>query len=1506
MATYQVKGPDGATYKVEGPDGATDQQIIDAVRAQIASETSTPDVVESSAVETPTEDKGFLETVGDIAVQSAVNTASTFGDIARGVGAGAVNVPTGVLQLGTLAIDGAFDTNTTRAVSDASNYIKDVAGLRPTGTAGQVAEGITTFASAFIPVVGWLGRASTVARGGSVLPSAGTGLTSKFGRSAVNFGASTPGKALLGSRKRQAVTTTLAAGVADTFVAPDGTKTMSDTFDGLPELLQTESDSGLLGRDEAGRVFRNKLRVGAEGTVFAGAFEAAFPVIKGVTYGAGQVLGTTGEEAIRAVGYTGAVPKVLNNSVASVLNKGFDKLGETALRIPKVQQWFTTAGATPKDFAEDIISVEGIRDQLTDTAARNFLAFEKAVKKTVGGQGLFGRGKEGIQKAMNDLNLFLEGDLKALDSYDPSVAKAAGAMRGQIDGLTDLLATQLRSAKEAGEIDGKKAASILKEFEDNQLKYIRRIYELHLNPNKVIDPKILGSKQFQQAVDEVASFYKKSQNAKIDKKVAGYVKGDAGKIKTDEQILETAKFFATKTLGLDFVETGLTPETAASLAATSAKQGKDAVKGRVPLYKLSESLFKKRVKVLDEAPTLREIMGEIKDPRQRYLRTVGDMATSFASLGFYRSVANNPFYTQTLDDVVELSKMAGQQSDAFNQRLVALGGPRPLIVDAGERSGKELEKFAEQTGYKVLPLDAKSVFGGEFGSLSGKAVSPEIYNALTVVGKNKTMLNELLAASLVAKGLSQVSKTVLNPLAQIRNFNSGSFMIMANGNTPRNLELGEAMRLTLGKGANLEQTEFKQLYDLMGRAGIRDQNIMVNEFRQLLNEGSAVATGSRQAGAVQSFMDNTPILSGLQKIYAGTDTFWKVAGYFGEKGKFAAAFKKGGVDAGLRDDLGAVVQRELVSQKVAPRGVGLNIEGLDKVDFVDLMSTDIVKATMPTYSRVPEAIKSIRRIPIFGNFIAFPAEIMRNTANITGQSLREMSFKVTDDLVNAMATKIARDAGTDVTEEITKQAAVKANRLAREIRAIGARRASGYLAASTAIPYGVAAAGMELADVSPEQMQALQKALPEFLRGHTIVALSKPKDGKMEYIDFSYMNPYDFMSTPIRKALEIYSEKAELSDSDVSNVASGMWAGLKSIAEPFAGESLIAERVNDVLPSSWLGRGGRTAMGSEIYGISDYEADPLSVWERSITHVMGGFNPGIIELFARERRGEIVGGRMTKALTGEPGTYGEQYYPQDEALSLVTGFRKMELDAGKTLGYRGSAYSKLRNDAVGNFSTFARRNDVTADEIVEKYEDQNRILKTLQGRLKQQIDAAIALGISPQEAVNRLVREGQVSRREANLIRRNKFVPFRPSADLRRSINQETTIKEERRLAPRLPQEDINEKFRSFIDTPLDIPEEEDVDFSGTPISQYPQPPRPEAEQTSIANLAPVSQAPTIAPTQQVAADDAPPSLAQAGVAPLGGSRTPFAANNPQLQQQLAGGGDPIAALKNLQATGNV
>jgi hypothetical protein len=44
-------------------------------------------------------------------------------------------------------------------------------------------------------------------------------------------------------------------------------------------------------------------------------------------------------------------------------------------------------------------------------------------------------------------------------------------------------------------------------------------------------------------------------------------------------------------------------------------------------------------------------------------------------------------------------------------------------------------------------------------------------------------------------------------------------------------------------------------------------------------------------------------------------------------------------------------------------------------------SAYLVTNTIPTYSKVPIIIENIRNLPL-GNFIAFPAEILRTSANI--------------------------------------------------------------------------------------------------------------------------------------------------------------------------------------------------------------------------------------------------------------------------------------------------------------------------------------------------------------------------------------------------------------------------------------------------------------------------------------------------------------------------------------------
>ena len=49
-------------------------------------------------------------------------------------------------------------------------------------------------------------------------------------------------------------------------------------------------------------------------------------------------------------------------------------------------------------------------------------------------------------------------------------------------------------------------------------------------------------------------------------------------------------------------------------------------------------------------------------------------------------------------------------------------------------------------------------------------------------------------------------------------------------------------------------------------------------------------------------------------------------------------------------------------------------------------AAEIVKDTVPNYARVPEFIKRLRQMP-FGNFVAFPAEMIRTSGNILGRSI---------------------------------------------------------------------------------------------------------------------------------------------------------------------------------------------------------------------------------------------------------------------------------------------------------------------------------------------------------------------------------------------------------------------------------------------------------------------------------------------------------------------------------------
>ena len=70
---------------------------------------------------------------------------------------------------------------------------------------------------------------------------------------------------------------------------------------------------------------------------------------------------------------------------------------------------------------------------------------------------------------------------------------------------------------------------------------------------------------------------------------------------------------------------------------------------------------------------------------------------------------------------------------------------------------------------------------------------------------------------------------------------------------------------------------------------------------------------------------------------------------------------------------------------------------------------------------------------------------------------------------------------------------------------------------------GIAAGASAALGLTAEEQDALDVLKPYFYEGQVMVPLTKPKDGKMQYMPISYYAPYDSAVAPAKAALEAYS-----------------------------------------------------------------------------------------------------------------------------------------------------------------------------------------------------------------------------------------------------------------------------------------------------------------------------------------------------------------------------------------------
>ena len=654
----------------------------------------------------------------------------------------------------------------------------------------------------------------------------------------------------------------------------------------------------------------------------------------------------------------------------------------------------------------------------------------------------------------------------------------------------------------------------------------------------------------------------------------------------------------------------------------------------------------------------------------------------------------NQFYSKNyFDEVYKILRDKGALFNEFDQRVV----------------GKNLAPINKKTN-RLLEKDPKGLLSKSPLFEEGQETLftyPEIANALS---ETKVAFDNFFSfpgyKSLMSlKAGAQVAKTIFSPMTQIRNVTTASFFPLMSGLIGGRTSLSDSWKLVAqdiftGAKTDLEKLN-KEITDMV-RRGVIDQNIEVNEIRSIMNKAK---DGNI---SFESFMNN-PTVKKFVDVYQGGDNLWKVYSDKFYRSALKDAF--GGpnatpdeVLANVKDWYRTVAKEDFVENSIFTGQAKTADEAIKDV------SAYLVTNTIPTYSKVPLLVQAIRRLPV-GNFVAFPAEILRTTSNVLLIGARELTS------TNPY------------------------------IRQMGARRIIGASATLGGIGKIVSETAKFVTGVDEEQMEAAKRSfVPTYEKNATLIPLSKADDdGKFKYFNFSYSNPYDSLVRPFNAILGAFAEGSLNKDTVDQKLLTALFydpiskrpGALMEFFSPFITESIGTERVFDLIL-----RKGQTRNGSKIW----FQQDDLQTRiAKGIDHIMGGLEPGAFTQASRVWQGAT--GQFTDAGTARN--------TKDELLAMMSGIRVQEVKPLSSMPFILTSYTKDRQNIGNKFSREAYSASNTPEQKLAAWKDYMMEAYDSQQKMYNTLNDAQSLGVSKREI--RKILEERLTKSDTRLLLRGKF-----------------------------------------------------------------------------------------------------------------------------------------------------
>ena len=1029
------------------------------------------------------------------------------------------------------------------------------------------------------------------------------------------------------------------------------------------------SEEGLEGRDLAVARLTNKIRFAQDGAIVGGGFPIAGKIAKlGFRFGIYKPASFTVGVASKAANI--AVIKPLSFAAARL-----PFLPDAAKAVSSVPGKIRQASGLPpfKDWRMySIDDASSLRRQLK--RVDNFLSYLRSIGKQSPEQANVAfRGEKEIRKQARVFEKLLDSVEKraynlaqanqklyntkttspaSMDKYLDDVLsyikgqKPISYVQEPLRGVAKELAKQVDETKEQFRklLPSEKAAGTIKQILTDNLKgYMRKSFSVFTNPSYAVSR---NDQIFKDAVE----FIKKIKDPDANKRIASKVR------ETGMNAKQAANEIAA--------------ENVESILRYAKTDNKDPIQILTSISKRKLNMDK-FIATGEELPdVIRKLLGEENNLRNTILQTVSILKTQSTNKAMFD----------------RLAEVLIRQKQLFKTRQQA---ERGLNIPREGGKVRRIPLSVEIPGVGLM----KTKLSGLYGS------ADRVNQILTLKGPLDTLAQMPVYKNfLQAKVATQYGKTVLSPATQTRNFSSASFFVLNRGLLGGRASVTESVKMTVddifnaGKGA--ADGEKKLLENIAEgiKYGALDENIVASELNAVLR---SIRQGAiKDTDQLTGFLEKKGLLRTASRIYAGGDNVWKWYAYNWYK-SFLRDYAKG--------DLGKMKNwfRDIAGKRFDPKDLLGKKKGYEEA--IKEAAGWYVRNTMPTYSLVPRLIQAIRTLP-FGNFVSFPAEMIRTTANTLRVNMREIA---SDDVV-------MREMGYR--------------------GAMGQFMTLGGASIATKKLYGA------LTGVTEDLMDAYKDFVaPDFQRNSDLVAITKPVNGVFKVVDLSTFMPYDAVTKPIEamfNAIRRQRQTPQSIDRFLLDTFFGKNGPIAELIAPFVNQTIAAETITEVLNN-------KKKEGGQIY--SELDGFP-EIFEKSFKHIVRSVEPGALTT----GRQAYYGFREKLTPTGQ------SYDLEDILFGLGTGIKPLRVDLKRSSDFIIGDLSKIRTEAPKT-STLYRKNMSRVD-ILNEYVNIQRNAFNEQARIHKAFEAMKDLSL-PEKEIRKEIIKRKANKKLGFKVLKGKFLP---------------------------------------------------------------------------------------------------------------------------------------------------